>query len=210
MRLYDYLKANYKENEPILLSDIQIEGVTEATVRQQMKQLTEAGKIRRFDTGVYFIPKKSSLFRSEIGPLPDDVLRLKYLEKNGECIGYISGHMFANQIGVTTQVPMVYEVVSNKATKDYRETTLGGLRVVIRRPRVQVTGENCHILQFLDLLKDIDDTAEESGQALTRRLLAYMQRWEMEFSDLEPYLPYYPAKIYKNMYETRLLKGVSA
>lgn len=47
--------------------------------------------------------------------------------------------MLANQMGLTSQVPMVYEVVTNKATKDYRETMMAKTRVIIRKPRVEVT-----------------------------------------------------------------------
>ena len=56
--LYEYLIKNYKLNEPIFLADIQIEGVSHANLRQKIKKLTDAGKIKRFDNGVYFLPKK--------------------------------------------------------------------------------------------------------------------------------------------------------
>ena len=42
-----------------------------------------------------------------------------YLRDKDERCGYVSGLMFFNQMGLTTQVPMMYEVVSNKATNDY-------------------------------------------------------------------------------------------
>ena len=57
--LYEYLIKNYKENEPILLSDIQIEGMSDVNIRQQIKKLSDDGSIKRYDKGVYFIPKKS-------------------------------------------------------------------------------------------------------------------------------------------------------
>lgn len=56
--LYEYLLKNYKPNEPIFLADLQIEGISRANLRQQIKKLTDAGKVKRFDNGVYFFPKK--------------------------------------------------------------------------------------------------------------------------------------------------------
>lgn len=56
--LYEYLLKNYKPNEPIFLADLQIEGMSRANLRQQIKKLTDAGKVKRFDSGVYFLPKK--------------------------------------------------------------------------------------------------------------------------------------------------------
>ena len=45
--VYEYLTENYQENEPIFLVEISIPGVKEGTVRQQMKKLTEDGRIKR-------------------------------------------------------------------------------------------------------------------------------------------------------------------
>lgn len=84
------------------------------------------------------------------------VLKYKYLLSDNKRCGYISGLMFFNQLGLSTQLPMAYEVVFNKATRNRRETMLGSARVVVRRPKVTVTEENYKILQFLDFLKDID------------------------------------------------------
>ncbi|MBQ7432068.1 MAG: hypothetical protein IJV50_01150 [Lachnospiraceae bacterium] len=209
MKVYDYLIQNYKANEPVFLAEIEIDGISKVSVRQQMKKLTEAGKLKRFDTGIYFIPGKT-IFCSGSQISREEVLKRKYLEIKGDCIGYMSGVMFANQIGVTTQVPMVYEVTTNKATKDYRETMLADTKVILRKPRIPVTKENYKILQFLDLMKDIDICAELSGQALTNRLIVYMNKANIAFTDMEEYLPYYPDKVYKNMYQVRLLSGISA
>ena len=39
--LYEYLLDNYKENEPIFLADLQVDGMTRTNVRQQIKKLTK-------------------------------------------------------------------------------------------------------------------------------------------------------------------------
>ena len=209
LSLYEYLIENYNENEPIFVSEIQVEGMTDVNLRQQLKKLADSGKIKRFDTGIYFIPK-ASVFRSGSQLSSYKVIEQKYIQNKKERYGYISGMMLANQMGLTTQVPMVYEVVTNKATKDYRETMLGKTRVIIRKPRVKVTEENYKPLQFLDLMKDIDNYSEVEGEQLQKRLLRYMQEINLHFYMLEPYLSYYPDRIYKNMYETRLLYGISS
>lgn len=207
--LYDFLKQQYGENEPIIISELKIEGVSNNTLRQKIKKLTDDGFLKRYDTGIYFIPKKS-IFKSGSQLPIDKVISSKYLQDTENPCGYLTGIMFANQIGVTSQVSMVYEVVTNKASKDYRETTLAKTKVVLRKPRVAVTKENYRILQFLDLLKEIDQIAEVSGDELAKRLIAYLKAYTLTFSDLEKYLSFYPDKIYKNMYETGLLHGISA
>ena len=206
--LYEYLKDRYGENVPILISDLQIPDMTETNIRQQIKKLTDSGLLKRYDTGIYFIPGES-IFKSGTQLSLNQVIEKKYLQDREQRCGYVSGVAFANQLGLTTQVPMVCEVVTNKATKDYREARLANSRIIIRRPRIPVSEQNYRSLQFLDLMKDIDMVSEISGDALRRRLLAYMEQFSIRFSDLEPYLPYYPDKIYKNLYETRLMNGIS-
>lgn len=207
--LYSYLKERYGENEPIILSDLKVEGMSESNLRQQIMKLTKDGRVKRYDTGVYFIPQKS-VFRSGSSLSCDRVLEVKYLQNSEGRCGYVSGLMFANLIGLTSQVSMTYDVVTNKATRDYRETTLAKSRVIVRKPRVPVTETNYRTLQFLDLLKDIDMISEVSDESLQQRLTRYMKESNISFPKLEVYLPYYPDRIYKNLYETRLVHGILA
>ena len=202
--LYQYLTENYKENEPFFLSDIQIEGMTGNNIRQQLKKLTDTEKVKRFDKGIYYLPKKS-IFKSGSRPTLEKVLEYKYLlDKDRRC-GYISGLLFFNQMGLTTQVPMQYEIVSNKATNEYRETSLAKSRIIIRKPKVPVTEKNYMALQFLDMLKDVDVYSEMSGTDLQKRLYQYMRDTGLRISDLESYFSYYPDKLYKNLIETKVI-----
>ena len=202
--LYEYLLDNYQENEPIFLADLQVDGMTRTNVRQQIKKLTDTGKVKRFDNGIYFLPKKT-IFKSGSQLAPEKVLECKYLRDKDERCGYVSGLMFFNQMGLTTQVPMMYEVVSNKATNDYRETSLAKSRVIVRKPKVPVTEKNYKALQFLDMLKDVDVYSEVTGKPLQDRLYRYMDDANLSISEMEPYFAYYPDKLYKNLVETRVI-----
>ena len=202
--LYEYLLDNYKENEPIFLADLQVDGMTRTNVRQQIKKLTDTGKVKRFDNGIYFLPKKT-IFKSGSQLAPEKVLECKYLRDKDERCGYVSGLMFFNQMGLTMQVPMMYEVVSNKATNDYRETSLAKSRVIVRKPKVPVTEKNYKALQFLDMLKDVDAYSEVTGKPLQDRLYRYMDDANLSISEMEPYFAYYPDKLYKNLVETRVI-----
>ncbi len=206
--LYDYLMENYGENTPIFISELEIEGLNESTLRVQIKKMTDAGMLKRFDTGIYFIPKKT-IFKSGSTISAMQVIEKKYLKNKDKVCGYLSGYMLVNMAGLTTQVPVVYEVVSNNATTDYRKVMINKTRVIVRRPKVLVTNENVRILQFLDLIKDVDVYSEEEGDNLKKRMLEIMKKLDITFSALEPYLSYYPEKIYKNMYEMGVLAGVS-
>lgn len=205
--LFEYLRETYGENEPIFVSDIEYNGMSDNYIRQQVKKLTDAGLLKRYDTGIYFIPQKS-IFKSGTQLSMNKVIERKYLQDKNERCGYVSGVAFANQLGITTQVSMICEVVTNKATNDRREITLANSRVIVRRPRTPVSEQNYRILQFLDLMKDIDYFAEVTGEELQKCLCAYLEANSIRFADLEKYLGYYPDKIYRNLFETRLLYGI--
>lgn len=203
-KLYQYLKENYEENDPIILAELKIKDMTENNIRQQLKKLTDEGMIKRFDKGIYYLPRKS-IFQSGSLPSIEKVLEYKYLRDKNQLCGYVSGQLFFNQIGLSTQVPMQYEIVSNKATTDYRETVLAQSRIIIRSPKVPVTEQNYTILQFLDLMKDVDLYSEISGKELQERLFKYLRTINLKVSDLEPYFTYYPDKLYRNLIETKVI-----
>ena len=153
-KLYKYLISNYKPNEPIFVSDLQI-SISDANLRQMFNLLCDSGKIKRFDTGIYYLPKESRL----TGGVPlgaDTVARYKYVSRNGRIDGYYSGYTFANQLGVITQVPYTLEIVSNNASAKVQEVNLQGRKVILRKAKIPVTKENYKILQFLDFLKDVE------------------------------------------------------
>lgn len=72
-KLYEYLISNYKPNEPIFVSDLQL-SISDANLRQMINLLCDSGKIKRFDTGIYYLPKESRLtevFRLGLIPSQD-------------------------------------------------------------------------------------------------------------------------------------------
>ena len=48
--LYEYITETFKPNEPILLSDLNVQ-VSKSALRRYLQQLCEIGKIKQFDRG---------------------------------------------------------------------------------------------------------------------------------------------------------------
>ena len=80
--LYDYLRETYGENEPIFVSDIRYKDCSMNYIRQQIKRLTDSGELKRYDTGIYFIPGRS-IFKSGPQLSRDKVIEQKYLKADG-------------------------------------------------------------------------------------------------------------------------------
>lgn len=206
--LYEYLTKTYKENEPIFVSDIDLP-VSNTNLRQMFKNLCDSGKIRRFDKGIYYLPAKSRL-KGGSSIAPGTVVQYKYVARSGKIDGYYSGFTFANQMGLTTQVPYTLEIVTNAASANVRQVDIKGQRVVLRKPKTTITRQNYRILQFLDLLKDIELYSDEPEADAAQRLASYIKAENMKQSEVDRYLPLYPDKVYRNLYEMRLYNAFAS
>ena len=111
---------------------------------------------------------------------------------------------------MTTQVPYTLEIVSNAASANVRQVDVKGRKVVLRKPKTMVTAQNYRILQFLDLLKDIEVYADDTDEDVAARLAKYVKDENMKQADVDRYLPLYPDKVYKNLYEMRLYNAFAS
>lgn len=202
--LYNYLLDTYKPDEPIFLKNINFKNYTKNSIRQQMKQLTDKGLIARFENGIYYIPT-ITIFNDKSTLGIDMIISRKYLTENSQRCGYVSGYLLINYLGLTTQVPMVFEIVTNKTKKNIRRTLIKKSRVILRKPRTKVTNENYKYLQFLDAMYIVFTYAELEDDELNEQIHYYMSKANITMEQLEPYLSYYPDKIYRNLLETKVI-----
>ena len=164
-----------------------------------MKDLCDIGKIKRFDIGIYYLPKQSRLKGGV--PLSVDTVakKYKYVCRNGNIEGYYSGYTFANMLGVTTQIPYTIEIVSNNASAKVREIDLQGRRIILRKSRVPITNENYQILQFLDFLKDANKYSDNENDIFENRIRKYIVDEKIRKDDVDLYMKHYPDKIFIDM-----------
>lgn len=184
--LYNYIKTHYKQAEPIFLSDLLRTNITEPDLNQQLKELFEKGLLQQYDEEVYFIPKKTTL-NSIIGLNADMVARYRFISKGDNVDGFYAGNTFANQIGISTQVPQVIEIVSNNVLDD-GEVLIGNRRFDVRKPVVPITKENVHVLQMLDLLVKPDAYLDCSYEEAREKLAEYISVCGIAKSDVELYI----------------------
>ena len=74
---------------------------------------------------------------------------------------------------------------------------------------IDVHMEPSDYLKFLDLIKDIDSLSEIEGTSLNNKLKDYIQKANLQFKDIEKYLDYYPDKIYKNLFDVKILDFIT-
>ncbi len=200
--VYDYIIANYKNGEPIFLSELP--GESKDYLRQEMKKLVDEGKLERLYNGVYFLPYVTILGTKGKVSI-EKYIEKKYLTVNGTTSGYITGLGLANKYGFTTQNPAFYEVCSNEASTKQRKQEIDGNTIVIYKPVTDVTKENEKALQFLDLMATLDRYSEINGEELVNKLKKYVKLVSLDFSIVKMYLSLYPDRVYRNIYEGGLM-----
>ena len=200
--LYDYIITNYQKDEPIFLAELP--GKSSESVRQEMKKLTDEGKLERLYNGVYYIAYRTILGTKGKVSI-DKFIQKKFLEANGEVSGYITGIQLANMYGFTTQNPSCYEVCSNEASTKQRKLKIDGRQIIVYKPVVNISKENKGSLQFLDLMSTIDKYSEIKGDEFTEKIKAFIAMVDVDFGQVKKYLSLFPDKVYRNIYQGGLM-----
>ena len=196
--IYNYILEKFEYGEPIFFSELP--GKSKDYLRQQIKKLVDNGNLERLYNGVYYLPYTTILGTKGRISI-DKYIEKKYIQTNQETKGYIKGLQLANQYGFTTQNPSCYEICSNEATTGYRRQEVDGNTLIIYRPVREVNEENRASLQFLDLMSEIDKYCEISDDEKIRRIKKFVDINNVDFKMVKEYLPFYPDKVYRNIYE---------
>ncbi len=202
--LKDYLVKTYGYNEPILISEIKLESLSNNALRQYFKRMVKSGDLIRYDTGIYYLPKASPLLgKTYLNPLK--IITRKYIESGTDTYGYFAGAYFSNLLGLTTQMPAVIEVVTDKEATKGRTVTVGSQRVRLRRPAMRITKENALLLQYLDAVSTAEKYAELPQQEMTTVLKQYLQKNSFTQKQLAETLPSVTAQTAKKLIEWGLI-----
>ena len=200
--LYDYIITNYKKDEPIFLAELP--GKSRESIRQEMKRLTDEGKIERLYNGVYYRAYKTILgTKGKVSV--EKFIQKRYIEVDGVISGYITGIQLANMYGFTTQNPSCYEVCSNEASTQQRKVDVDGRQIIVYKPVVKVSKENRSALQFLDLMSTIDRFSEVSGNEFTMKIKNFISTVGVDFEQVKKYLSLFPDRVYRNIYQGGLM-----
>lgn len=139
-----YIINKYKSKDINMLNNINV----------IINRMCKKNSLKQYYKGIYYKPAKNIF-----GEMPLDknkVIIKKYLnDKNGNVKGYITGAKLFNQLGLTTQVPNVINIVTNECTNcnEYKNEKLG---VIIRKPKIKINNENYRYLQLLDIINNKD------------------------------------------------------
>ena len=200
MILIDYLLKKYGTNKPILTEELSIPEISYANLRKQLSRYNSQGILEKYSQGVYYIPKETILGRSTLSI--DDVINRKYITNDNDIYGFYSGLSFYNKLGISTQVPYVYEIVTNKEKSRVRETTLKNQNIILRKPYVKINKNNYLENQFLDFINNANSNDLSDNIDVLKK---YIKDKNLNKNVILDLITYYPSKTSKKLIESRLL-----
>lgn len=205
MEFFDCLLDTYGRNEAILSHEIAFQGYSAPWIKKALKNLCDEGKVVRFERGVYYIPEDTPLGRGRLDPRK--VIAKKYICDGSGIIGYFSGLTFLNMLGLSSQMPNVLELYTNKEPSRVREVPVGSQRVLLRRARTAIDSDNAATLSFLELMNFTDAAFYDACKKKT--VAAYIEDNGITRSSIAKYAPCFPDRAMRTLVESGVVYDVA-
>lgn len=193
MNIFNELSEKFNTDEPILIEDIEkmFPQRSRPWIDKAIKTLVDSKQLKRFSTGVYYIPRKTVLGDSVLNPR--EVIAKKYIQNSQDIYGYLGGTSLLNSFGLTTQVPNVITVISNNESTRGRKVEVGSQSVYLCKPPTKITKANFKTLQFCELIRLIDLDKLDSIEI--KNLENYIKENDISLSSISKYCSVFPDSV---------------
>lgn len=188
--LRKWILTQYRNDQLIFIEDIpqniSISGkpifIPYPKTKSVFSRLVKNGILNRVQPGVFCF--KNSSFNDL------DVIKAKYILRNGKRIGYITGTSMAYQLGLCEK-PELLQIATNKEAGTHGRTVkCGEVKVKIKGPLTPITEDNHIILSLLDILQFGKKYLK--SQSDYREIGSFIRDKGIRIDDFSDYLPLYP------------------
>lgn len=201
-KVYEVILNEYGYDEPVFTKELKsLIDMSDDTLRQNLKRLSDKGMLIKVRNGVYYVPKASSVLKNPPVNIEKVIMRRYIKPRNKSVIGYTTGINFANKLGLTTQTASVPTVVTNETGRHENKVKFGKSIVKLKKPRIPVNERNYKLLQVLDLLNDFDRISEIPLEKSVSIINKYLEDMPFTKSELMECLKKYPRKTLENFLE---------
>lgn len=211
-KVYEFIIKKYGYDEPVFTKDLKKVldiDMSEDTLRQNLKRLSDKGLLIKVENGIYYVPRKKSVLKTPQVNL-NKVITRKYIQPNkDQIIGYTCGINFANQLGATTQTACISTIVTNAIGRTNNEVTIGNKRIKLKKSKVEVTKYNYKLLQVLDLLNDYEKICEVPLNKIYTNILKYLEDINLKKIEFNECLSKYPKKTIFKVLELGLYDAIT-
>ena len=197
--LVEKLKKDFQLNKPILTSDILniMKGYSRSYIYQLIDKEEKKGKLIRFDTGIYYIPKETEF--GQAMPSVNSVVDKKYISNKGEIFGIYGKYVIDLNFLASSQVPNTIEVITNKETRRVREIYIKGRRVVLRKSRCKITNDNHTAYTLVEFFNNVDMIQYNEDKNIRRMVKEYINENNIKRDIVISVAEAFPSKAIKNL-----------
>ena len=204
MTLYETLLNCFGYNEPFKTSEINFEDYSKEKICIEMTKLCKKGKVVRFETGIYYIPKTNKFGTVIFNQ--SKIVDKKYIKDGEQVFGYYSGTELEYRLGLTKVKPNTIVIYTNGETTRMRRVMVGSQRIILRKPRTKIDKFNASVLCFLELMNGIDvETLDEYKRKL---ITDYIAENRITQKQITKYIPFFPDKTCRNLIESEVIYRV--
>ena len=195
MSLYLELRNTYGLNNPFLLEDISND-TNYNCVKVTINNLVKKNLVRRYTKGVYYLPKDGEM--GELYPSYNEIIEKKYLKKGDRHIGFYTGILLLNNMGLINQVPNTREICTNIETNIKRKVNINNSEIILRKPLIEITNKNIYYLQFIELFRicDLFDLLENDKKYIKK----YIKDHNLTKKEMLSYLDIAPHRVKDYMF----------
>lgn len=150
-----------------LFSYADIESDKKSVIAIELSRLNKQGIVKRLSKGKYYKPKEG--FFGEIAPSDAEVLK-SYLSAPNT---YITGLKAFNEMGLTTQVPNVITIATEKQA---RRIKVKNLNIQFVRIKQKIEKEDVYLLRVLDALESMKNIPNTTVDEVVLYVKGFMQK----------------------------------
>lgn len=202
------LLNKFNKDAPIFTEDI-IElfcDYSRAQVFRFIKKAVLNKELIRFDKGVYFIPRVT--FWGGLSTITsDDIVRSRYIRNEESVFGIYGGLKLLNNFSITTQMPAIIEVISNKEATRKREINIKGRKFILRKSRCEINKDNYAAYTVLQIFNDLSRD-DELGDSSKRYLLEYINNQDITKEQLFYMSSNFPIKATKGLIRSGIISEI--
>ena len=115
-----------------------------------------------------------------------------------------SGLTLLDQFAVSSQVPNIIEIVTNKETTRKRIVVIDGVKFIVRKSRFEITKDNYAYYTTLQLFSELSSSSLEAFAK--QRVKEYLNDNNIDSKTLIRYAMYFPARVMKNLMGSGVLE----
>ena len=160
------------ESQPFGYADLGIDKADFATAAKALERLQKNGTIKKVSKGVFYKPEMTRY--GALGPDYNAILN-RFLFKDGERVGYVTGGELYNKLNLTTQNYFITKIATNRSRKKIEK---GWLKTSTVKSYVAITEDNYQLLGVLDAIKDIRNISDTSTSQAIKILANKLVKFE--------------------------------